>query len=96
MVQSNINSKIAVLRCDNGSEYIISELKNSCRDNGTFIDYPTPYAPQQNGKAERYNRSLVNKARAMIQEANLPKMFWSEAIRVAAYILNRSPQNNKE
>lgn len=96
MVQTKFSSKISVLRCDNGREYISGEIKNFCRTNGTFIDFTNPYTPEQNGKAERFNRSLVEKARAMIKEANLSKVFWSEAIRVAAYSLNRSPSNANE
>jgi len=66
-----------------------SELKNYCRENGTVTDYTVPYIPQQNGKAEHFNRSLVEKVRSMINDSNVPKHFWNEAIRTAAYILNR-------
>ena len=75
----------------NGREYISSEFRDFCKENGTFIDYTITYTPEQNGKAERFNRSLVERARAMIHEANMPKNFWGEAVRVAAYTMNRSP-----
>lgn len=91
LVQSKFNLKIATLRCDNGKEYISGEIKKYCRDNGTFIDYTVPYNPEQNGKAERFNRTLVEKARAMMQDTNMPKEFWCEAILTAAYLNNRSP-----
>ena len=53
-----------------------------------------PYNPQQNGKAERMNRSLVEKAQAMINESGYPKYFWGEGIRVANYLINRSPSRS--
>ena len=53
-----------------------------------------PYNPQQNGKAERMNRSLVEKARAAINDSGVPKYFWGEAIRVSNYLINRSPSRN--
>lgn len=96
MIQSKFNLKISTLRCDNGGEYSSQEFKKFCKENGTFIDYTTPYTPEQNGKAERFNRSVVEKARAMLQQANMPKKFWNEAIRVAAYIINRSLSPNFE
>lgn len=94
MVQAKFNNKISTLRYDNGGEYISNDIKNYCKENGTFIDYTVPYTPQQNGKAERFNRSLVEKGRSMINDSNVPKRFWIEAIKTAAYILNRSPSAN--
>ncbi|GBP08162.1 Retrovirus-related Pol polyprotein from transposon TNT 1-94 [Eumeta japonica] len=51
----------------------------------------TPYTPQQNGLSERMNRTLLEKARCMLINANLQKSLWAEAIRTAAYITNRTP-----
>ena len=47
------------------------------------------YAPQQNGIAERKNRSLVAAARTMLDDAKLPKCWWAEAVNTANYIQNR-------
>ena len=91
MSQAKFNQKISILRCDNGGEYVSEEFRKYCKENGTSIDYNIPYTPQQNGKAERFNRSLVEKARSMLSDSNLTKEFWSEAIRTATYIINRSP-----
>ena len=85
MVQSKFNVRISKFRCDSGGEYIPNSLKQFCVDKGIFIDYSVPYNPQQNGKAERMNRSLVEKARAMFNESGVPKYFWAEAIRVKLF-----------
>ena len=50
-----------------------------------------PKTPQQNGIAERLNRTLVEAARSMLLDAKLPKRFWTEAISTAVYLKNRSP-----
>lgn len=96
LVTTKFNTKISTFRCDNGGEYNSSDFKGFCQGNGIFIDYSTPYTPEQNGKAERYNRTLVEKARTMIEDAKLPKYFWNEAVLVAAYLLNRTSTSNIE
>ncbi|KAL0419100.1 UNVERIFIED_CONTAM: Retrovirus-related Pol polyprotein from transposon TNT 1-94, partial [Sesamum radiatum] len=50
-----------------------------------------PYTPQQNGVAERMNRTLLEKVRCMLISSGLPKSFWGEALVTAAYLINRSP-----
>ena len=47
------------------------------------------YTPEQNGVAERKNRTIVEAARAMLEEKSLPKFYWAEAVRTAVYIQNR-------
>ena len=46
--------------------------------------------PQQNGMAERMNRSLMKKAQCMRLQAGLPKVFWVDTVDVAYYLMNRS------
>lgn len=85
------NKKTVEIRCDNVKEYSSKELRTWCRNKGISINYTPPYTPQLNGKAERLNRTLVEKVRAMITGANKNRMLWGEAVRVAAYLHNRSP-----
>lgn len=90
-VESKWNSKVSKLRCDNGTEYTNKKMKNYCRKKGIKLDYTVPHIPQQNGKAERLNRTLLDKARALIIDSGLKKEMWGEAVRIAAYLVNRSP-----
>lgn len=48
----------------------------------------TPYSPQQNGLAERMNRTVLEKARCMLFDSKLSKQFWAEAIYVAVDVIN--------
>ncbi|GJW57987.1 putative ribonuclease H-like domain-containing protein [Tanacetum coccineum] len=64
---------------------------------GIKRDYSNARTPQQNGVAERKNRTLIEAARTMLADSKLPTMFWTEAVRTACYVLNRvlvtSPHN---
>ena len=58
-------------------------------ENGTSHNFSAPRTPQQNGVVERKNRTLVNIARTMIIESNLPQRFWVEAVNTACHVTNR-------
>ena len=49
------------------------------------------HTPQQNGVAERMNRTLLERARCMLFQVDLDKSFWAEACNHACYLVNRSP-----
>lgn len=74
-VENKWNSKTHKIRCDNGGEYSSNEIKDWCRKKGIILEYTTPYSPQLNGKAERLNRTLLDKARALIFDSGLGKEF---------------------
>lgn len=79
------------IRCDNGGEFTSEKFKKFALANGIKMEYTIPYSPQMNGVSERLNRTLMDKVRTMFSETKLPKYLWGEAIRTAAYQLNRSP-----
>ena len=82
--------KIQKIRCDNISEYkALAQLFGN--GYGLDFEFTTTYTPEQNGVAERLNRSLVTAARTMLADAKLPAKFWAEAVKTACYIRNRTP-----
>jgi hypothetical protein len=89
--ESRFDRKLNKLRCDNGGEYRVGQLKEWCKNKGITLDYTVPYTPQLNGKAEKLNRTLDEKARAMLFDSNLDSEMCGEAILSAAYLLNRLP-----
>ncbi|GBN05325.1 Retrovirus-related Pol polyprotein from transposon TNT 1-94 [Araneus ventricosus] len=85
------NPDLYKIRCDNAKEYVSGELARYCKKSGVMIDPAPPYSPPLNGVAERANRYLLEKARALIYEAKLPKSYWGYAVQTAAYLKNRIP-----
>ena len=79
------------LRFDNGKELVNEKLRKLAADEGIIIETSAPYSPSQNGVAERFNRTLLELARAMLISKNLPTFLWDEAVAHAAYLRNRVP-----
>lgn len=90
-VENELNKKIKILRSDNGKEYINNSFDKFLKDSGIIHQTSNPYTPEQNGLAERMNRTLVERAKCMIFNSCLQKEYWAEAVSTAAYIVNRSP-----
>jgi len=60
-----------------------------CEKFGIQHNFSAPRTPQQNGVVERKNRALEEIARTLLNETNLPKYFWADAVNTACYVLNR-------
>lgn len=82
MVENQKECKIKKLRTDNGSEYCSRAFEDFLRNSGIQHLTSMPFSPEQNCVAERYNRTIVEKARCMLQHANLNKSFRAEAPRL--------------
>ncbi|GJU38495.1 retrovirus-related pol polyprotein from transposon TNT 1-94 [Tanacetum coccineum] len=95
-VELDSGKKIKCLRTDNGGEYTGDEFDTFCRQEGIKRQFTTAYTPQQNGVAERMNRTLLERARAMLATTSLGKSFWAEAVNTACYVINRSPSTAVE
>lgn len=80
--------KVTCIRSDNGGEY--HRLAQSLREKGIKWETSTSYTPEMNGVAERYNGKLLEMARTLMLESNLPKFLWAELINTANYLLNRA------
>ena len=83
--------EIGTLRTDNGGEYLSNVFQHYLKSKGIRHETTVAYSPEQNGVAERLNRTLVESARAMIAHAGLSKSYWAEAVNTASYIRNRLP-----
>ncbi|GJV20760.1 zinc finger, CCHC-type containing protein [Tanacetum coccineum] len=84
---------IKVLRTDRGGEYYDPVYFQST---GIIHQTTAPYTPQQNGVAERKNRTLKEMVNSMLSYSGLSEGFWGEAMLTACYILNRTPNKNSK
>lgn len=91
MVENETNARIKVVRSDNGREYVNEKFNKVLKDAGIKHQTTIPHSPQQNGRAERMNQTIMDKARCLLLDANLDKAFWAEAVATAAYLVNRAP-----
>ncbi|KAG8499382.1 hypothetical protein CXB51_005988 [Gossypium anomalum] len=90
-VETETGCKIKTIRSDNGTEYTSAQFQSLCKYAGIKHQLTNIYTPQQNGVSERKNRSLMDMARCLLFEKNLPKTMWAEAVNTAVYIQNRLP-----
>lgn len=90
MIECQTERRVKIMRTDNGGEYVNEEFGAFFRANGIIHQLTCPYTPQQNGTAERYNRTIIEKAKCMLFDAKLPKTYWAEAVHMAVYLINRS------
>ena len=66
-----------------------------CSLNGIVHQKTVPYSPQQNGVAERMNRTIIEKARSILYYKNIPIMWWAEAVSTSVYLINRSTTSSR-
>lgn len=95
-VHTQTGNKIKVLRSDNGREYTSEEFRKHTTDEGIIHEFSSPYIHEQNGRAEREMRTLVESARAMLISSGVDLKLWPEAINTACYVLNRVAMQGKK
>ncbi|KAE8706560.1 hypothetical protein F3Y22_tig00110392pilonHSYRG00195 [Hibiscus syriacus] len=90
-VELDSGNKIKCFRTDNGGEYTSEDFDDFCKKEGIKRQFTVMNTPQQNGVAERMNRTLLERTRAMLRDTVLEKSFWAEAVNTACYLVNRAP-----
>ena len=91
MVENQTGNRIKTLRTDNGTEYVNNRLLKLLKLSGICHQTTIPHTPEQNGVAERMNRTIIEKTRCLLIGANLKKRFWAEAVNTAVHLINRAP-----
>jgi transposase InsO family protein len=81
--------KIKNIRSDNGLEFQNTNVEEFLDEEGIKHEFSALYTPQQNGIAERKNRTLIEAARIMLDEYKTPDIFWAEVINTACHTINR-------
>ena len=102
-VELKTGKRIKCVRSDRGGEYYgrYTEAGRNpgpfalfLKENGIEAQYTMPGTPQQNGIAERRNRTLMDMVRSMLAHSSLPEFLWGDALKTAAYILNQVPSKS--
>lgn len=93
-VENKLQKKVKCIQSDNGGEYVNEEFDKFLKEKRICRRLTVPYNPEQNGIAERKNRTLIETATCLLLQANLPVSFWTEAVNTANYIWNRCPNRS--
>jgi hypothetical protein len=91
MINTQFNVKIKRLRSDNGTEFTNHAFQGILQQEGILHETSCVGTPQQNARVERKHRHILNVARALRFQANLPISFWGECVLAATYLINRTP-----
>ncbi|KAM0002129.1 putative RNA-directed DNA polymerase [Helianthus debilis subsp. tardiflorus] len=91
LVQTQFSRKIKTFQSDGGGEFLNHTVRKIFEANGTFHRFSCPHTPQQNGRAERKHRHIVETGLAMLFNAHVPASFWVDAFTTATYVINRVP-----
>ena len=90
------NKKICYIRADNGTEFAGGKFAEIIAKEGISIDFAPPYTPKLNGTAERFNKTIQNKIRALMIDSGIPGTMWGLATEAAIHIYNRTPHKSIE
>nr|GEW87324.1 hypothetical protein [Tanacetum cinerariifolium] len=88
--------KVKIIRCDNGGEFRNKEMNDFCSHKGIKREFSNARTPQQNGVAERRNRTRIEATRTMLANTKLSVTFWAEAVNTSCYVQNRVLVNKSQ
>uniref|UniRef100_A0A2N9FQ07 Integrase catalytic domain-containing protein n=1 Tax=Fagus sylvatica TaxID=28930 RepID=A0A2N9FQ07_FAGSY len=93
MISTQFSKTIKIFRTDNAMEYRDSQFLDFIHTQGTIIQRSCAGTSQQNGRAERKHRHILDSVRAFLISASCPERFWGEAALTAVYTINRLPSS---
>jgi len=92
--EKSSGKEIKAIRTDGGGEYLNKQFLQHLKEDGIHHIVSPPYSPAQNGLAERMNRTIMEGARCLLEDAKISKEFWGHAVLTAAHIHNRLPSGS--
>jgi transposase InsO family protein len=90
MAQTQYNKTIRRFRMDGGKEFGGTKLLNILINKGIQLEVTAPYTPEQDGVAERFNRTLLEKVRSLVEDKSIPQTLWPEFLIGMIHIINRT------
>jgi transposase InsO family protein len=91
LAENFVGKPVRAVRTDGGGEFIGATCAAFFNSKGIEHQRSAPYTPQQNGVAERANRTVTESVRAMMHFSGANRNLWHEAVRAAVHIKNRLP-----
>lgn len=91
LVEKQGNTTIKTLWTDRGGEFMSQEFITLCEKEWIRREMTTPHTPEQNGIAERKNRTIEEMDRSMLNTSKLLDVYWAESVATAVYLINISP-----
>ncbi|GJU08732.1 putative ribonuclease H-like domain-containing protein [Tanacetum coccineum] len=88
-IENLLDLKVKVIRCNNGTEFKNKVMNQFCEIKGIKREFSVARTPQQNGVAERKNRTLIEATKTMLADSKLPTTFWAKVVNTAYYVQNR-------
>lgn len=85
MIQTQFHTTIKILRSDNGREFVNKTMSEFFQQKGLVHQTSCAYTPEQNGVAERKNRTILEATRALMIESKVPHFLWPEAVATAIF-----------
>ncbi|GMI78284.1 hypothetical protein HRI_001497700 [Hibiscus trionum] len=92
-IRTQFGTPVRNLRSDNAKEYVSGPFQKYMLEHGILHQTSCVDTPSQNGVAERKNRHLLETARALLFQMQVPKCFWADAISTACFLINRMPSS---
>ncbi|GJR99139.1 putative ribonuclease H-like domain-containing protein [Tanacetum coccineum] len=92
VIENQIDHKVKTTRSDNGTEFKNRIMKVFCEMKGIRREFSVARTSQQNGVAERKNRTLIEAARTMLADSKLPTTFWAEAVNTKVFKIEILPR----
>jgi hypothetical protein len=93
--QKRLNLQIKSIRSDRDTEFLNQEFRSFCIVQGIEVETSAPGTPQQNGAAERMNRTLKERVRTLLAAAQAKQSLWKEALQAAVLLCNIVPASNR-
>ncbi|OVA14371.1 Protein kinase domain [Macleaya cordata] len=90
-VENQTSKRLKAIRSDRGGEYLLNLFGEYLVEHGIVSQLTALGTPQQNGVAERRNRTLLEMVKSMMSYTSLPISFWGYALETVAYLLNLVP-----
>ena len=89
LVEKQLNTPIKCIQSDNCGEFLA--FASYLHNHGILHRFSYPYTPQQNGRAQRKIRHLVETGMALLYQVSVPSKLWMQTFQTAAYLINILP-----